>query len=175
MVIKLVFYNFHPYEKTHLWWKKTQEVDIKLFIHIHFKWVEKYYCIHLLFLIDWISQVARQKINAEATYELLQLKPPTIFHIFQFHIRLTQQKSPSSSQFTLDHHSSSITQNQPHSKILEENRRTTHYYTRWLSTIHETLIPIQRKRFQIMKVTVSWKRFNNRIDGDFEEESLFED
>ena len=40
-------------------WKK--QVDIKLFIHVHFKWVEKYYC----FL-----------------HTLLGKKPPTILHIF---------------------------------------------------------------------------------------------
>ena len=26
-----------------------------------------------------------------------------------------------------------------------------------------------------MKMTVLWKQFNNRIEGDFEDESLFED
>ena len=40
---------------------------------------------------------------------------------------------------------------------------------------HETHIPIQRERPEIMKMTVSWKRFNKTIEGDFEEESLFED
>ena len=35
--------------------------------------------------------------------------------------------------------------------------------------------PIQRKRLEIMNMTVSWKRFNNRTEGDFEEECLVED
>ena len=47
------------------------------------------------------------------------MKPQTIFYIFQFRIRRTQQKSPSFSKFTLDYHSSSITQNPPYSKIPE--------------------------------------------------------
>ena len=93
---------------------------MNLFIHIYFKWVEKYYCIHLRFPIHWISHVARQKINTEATQEFLKIKPPTFFNILQFNIRRTKQKSPSPSKFTLDHHSSSITQNQLHSKIRED-------------------------------------------------------
>ena len=37
-------------------------------------------------------------------------------------------------------------------------------------------LPIQRKRLEIMNMTVSWKRFNNRTEEDYEgEESLFED
>ena len=40
---------------------------------------------------------------------------------------------------------------------------------------HESHIPIQRKRLEIMKMMVSWKRFKNRIEGDFDEGSLFED
>ena len=47
--------------------------------------------------------------------------------------------------------------------------------TRWLSTIHETHSPIQGKRPKIMEMTVSWKRFNNKIERNFEEESFFED
>ena len=47
-------------------WKK--QVDIKIFHHIHFKWVEKYY-------------VARQKTTNH------------FFAFFQFHIRRTQQIS----------------------------------------------------------------------------------
>ena len=43
------------------------------------------------------------------------------------------------------------------------------------SIIHETHIPIQRKLSEIMKMTVSWKRFNDRKEGYFEEESLFEE
>ena len=76
--------------------------------------------INLLFLIDWISHVAKQKINTKTTHEFFKIKLLTIFHVFQFHIRRTQQKSPSFSKFTLDYHSSSITQNQPYSKIREE-------------------------------------------------------
>ena len=41
-----------------------------------------------------------KKINTETTHEFFK-KPPTIFHIFQFHIRRTQQKSPSFSKFTV--------------------------------------------------------------------------
>ena len=40
---------------------------------------------------------------------------------------------------------------------------------------HETHIPIKRERLEIMNMMVSWKLFNNRIEGDFEEESSFED
>ena len=40
-------------------------------------------------------------------------------------------------------------------------------HTRWLSTIHQTHIPTQRKGLEIVKMTVSWKRFNNRREGDF--------
>ena len=34
---------------------------------------------------------------------------------------------------------------------------------------------ITRKRPEIMEMMVSWKRFTNRTERDFEEESLFED
>ena len=33
--------------------------------------------------------VARQKINAETSHEFFKIKPPTIFHILQFHITRT--------------------------------------------------------------------------------------
>ena len=37
------------------------------------------------------------------------------------------------------------------------------------------IINYQRKRPEVMKMTVSWKRSNNRSEGDCEgEESLFE-
>ena len=133
------------------------------------------YTFTVSYRLNFTRYVARHKMNAEATHELFKIKPPTIFHIFQFHIRPTQQKSTSSAKFLLGHHSSSFIQNQPHSKIREEYHSTTHYHTRCVSTIHETHIPIQRKLLQIMKITVSWKRFNNKLEGDFEEQSLFED
>ena len=65
--------------------------------------------------ITYDFTVARQK----STQKLLMIfyeKTANNFSVFQFHIRRTQQKSASSSKFTLDYHNS-ITQNQPYSKI----------------------------------------------------------
>ena len=56
--------------------------------------------------------------------------------------------------------------------MFEDTRRISHEQP---TIKHETDIPIQRKRLEIMKMMVSWKRFNNRTEGGFEEESLFED
>ena len=55
-------------------WKK--QVVIKLFIHVHFKRVEKYYCIHF------------QLLGKKSTKN-----HQPFFHIFRFHIRRTQQVS----------------------------------------------------------------------------------
>ena len=99
---------------------------------------------------------------------ILYYKPPSVIQIFQFYIRQYSAKSPSVSQFTLDYHSSSPTQNQLLSIIREK-----HHMDNPLS--HTMIINYPRKRTEIVKVTVSWKRFNNRIEGDFEEESLLED
>ena len=60
----------------------------------------------------------------------------------------------------------------PESTVFEDTGKNS----RGQPTItHESHIPIQRKRLKIMKMMVSWKRFKNRIEGDFGEESLFED
>ena len=80
-------------------------------------------------------------------FTLLGIKPPTIFHIFQFHIRRTQQIS--------------------HWTITAVLPRINHIRR------YEKIIPTQRKGAEIM---VSWKRSNNKTEEDCEEEeSLFED
>ena len=113
-------------------WKK--QVDIKIFIHVHFKWVEKYYCIHVL---------------------LLGRKPLTNFSHFSIAHQKYRAKSPSSSKFTLDYHST--LPRIDHIRRYEKN------------IIWTTRIPIQRKLLKIMHMMVSWKQ---KI---FKEESLFED
>ena len=151
-IIKNFIITFSSPLKNSSIWKKPSQMSRKI----------------LLFFTDWISQVSRQKINTELTHEFLKRKPPSFFQIFQFHIRQYSTNSPSFSKFTLDYHRSSLTQNQLYSKIREK-----HHMDNPLS--HTMIINYPRKRPEIVKVTVSWKRFNNRIEGDFEEESLFED
>ena len=90
VVMELVFLQFSSI------WKK--HVHIKLFIHVHFKWVEKYCC---------FTRYQSKK------------NPPTIFLIFQYHIRRTQQ----------NHHLSKL--------VTGLSQHTTQYPTWWLSTIHE--------------------------------------
>ena len=83
------------------------------------------------------------------------------FHIFQSHIRRTQQNHhfPPNSHWTITAALPRIN----HIRRYEKNITHDDYQ---LSTK-----PIQRKRLEIMKMTVSW----NRTEGDFDEESLFED
>ena len=87
--------------------------------------------------------VAKQKNNAKTTHEFFERKPPTIFHIFQFHIRsiLQNRHNSPNSHWTLSQH---ITQNQSVRRYEKKIAWTSH-------------IPIQRKRPKIMKMTVSWK------------------
>ena len=86
---------------------------------------------------------------------LLSRKPPTIFHFFQFHIRRTQQI--------------------PHWTITTALPRINHIRRYEKNITHDdyqlSTELIQRKRLEIMKMTVSW----NRTERDFEEESFFED
>ena len=126
-----------------------KQVVFKLFIHVHFKWVEKYY---VFLLIEFHTSPSKKNTNH--------------FSRFSFSHQTYTTKTPSSSKFTLDYHSS-ITQIQPYSKIWEEYHIDNPYPIGSIS--------IKRKRLKIMKMTVSWKRFNNRIEEDFEEENLFED
>ena len=91
---------------------------------------------------------------------LLGRKPPTFCSHFSIAHQTFTTKSRSSSKFTLDYHSS-ITQNQPHSKIREE------YHTRGLSTIHETHTTKTIRDHEDDGIL--------EREGDFEEESLFED
>ena len=81
-------------------------------------------------------------------------KPPTIFHIFQFHIRRTEQIS----------HWTITATALPRTKHIRRYEKKITHDDYQLSTK-----PIQRKRLKIMKMMVSWKR---KI---FWEESLFED
>ena len=111
-----------------------KQVDTKIFINVHFKWVEKTYCIHLL---------------------LLGRKPPNIFSHFSIAHQKYTLKSPSSSKFTLDYHST--LPRIDHIRRYEKNITWT------------IRIPIHWKLLKIMIMMVSWKQ---KI---FEEESLFED
>ena len=90
-----------------------KQVVIKLIIHVHFKWLEKYYCFS-----DWISHVARQKINAEAIHEFFKQNHQPFFKYFNFTSDI-HNKNHHLSKLTLDYHNS-ITQNQKYSKIREE-------------------------------------------------------
>ena len=101
--------------------------------------------------ITYKFTIARQKINAEATHDFFKRKPPPTFsHFSVSHHTYT-------TNFTLDYHSTLPRIN--HIRRYERNITWT------------THIPIQRKRLEIMKMMVSWKRFNTRT----EKESLFED
>ena len=93
--------------------------------------------INLLFLIDWISHVARQKKNADATQEVFWNKTTkqvfTFFNLtsdLQVHIGLAQQ------------------QHCPESTISKNTRRISHGQP---TITHESHIPIQRKRPEIME------------------------
>ena len=106
---------------------------IVIFIHIRFKWVEKYYC-----FLDWISHAARQKINAEATHEIFKFKPPTIFSSFFNFTSNVHNKNhhlSRNSQWTI---TAAAIHRINHILRYEKNDTwTTHYHIRWLSTIHE--------------------------------------
>ena len=101
-------------------WKK--QVGIKKFIHVHFKWVEKYYCF-------FTRRQAKKTTNH--------------FSHFQYHIRRTQQKSPSFSKLV-----TGLSQQQPGINHIREYEKN----------IHETHIPTQRKLSEMMKMMVSWNR-----------------
>ena len=73
-------------------------------------------------VILYTFTVARQKINTETTQEFLIRKPPTIFHNFKFHIRRTQQKSPSFSKV----HIGLSQQHCPEPTTFEVTRRISH-------------------------------------------------
>ena len=98
-------------------------------------------------LLLYTITVPRQKKSTQ--------KPPNILHIFQFNARRTQQIS----HWTITTASAGIN----YIRRYEKNITHDDYQ---LSTK-----PIHRKRLEIMKMMVSW----NRTEGDFEEESLFED
>ena len=83
---------------------------LKIFIHVRFKRVEKLLRINLQLL----GKKSTQK-------QLMKIKSPTIFHIFQFRIRRTQHKSPSFSKFTLQYHSIL-----PRINLFEDTRRRSH-------------------------------------------------
>ena len=90
-------HSVHPYEK--------KQVVIILFIHVNFKWAEKYHRIPLVFLIAiGFPHVAGKKINTEVFHEFLKIKPPTIFHILQFHIRRTNSHSTITSALPRTNH-----------------------------------------------------------------------
>ena len=76
-------------------------------------------------------------------HTLLGKKPPTIFNSFSISHQTYTTKSPSLQigNWTI----TAATQNQPYSKIREE------YHVRPTIT-HETHIPVQRKRSEIMKM-----------------------
>ena len=156
---QVVFYKFHPYEK------KTQQAVIKLFIHIHFKWVKK-----LIYLVEWILHVARQTINAEATNKNIKINYQPFFTFFSFtsDVQNKYHHLSPNSHWTI---TVAALPRIKHIRTYETNITwTTQYHIRWISTIHEYDPKSWRWRYQ-----VSCKRFNNRIEGDFEEESVFED
>ena len=108
--------------------------------------------------------VAWQNLTQKQLMIFSKIKPPTILHIFNF----TSDVHNKITIFLQIHIERS--QYHPESTIFEDMRRKSHGQP---TIKHETHIPIQRKLPEIMKMTVSWKRFNNRIEGDFEKASLF--
>ena len=104
---------------------------IKLFIHIQFKWVEKYCC-----FLDWISHNARWKNQRRINSWIFKIKPPSIFHIFQIHIRQSTTKITISPNSQMGYHST-LPRINLFKKKREEYYMDNNYHTRWLSTIHK--------------------------------------
>ena len=92
-------------------------------------------------------------------------KPPTFFIFFNFtsDVHNKNHQLPPNSQWI-------ITTALPRIDHIQRYEKNTTHDDYQLSTK-----PLQRKSLEIIKTTVSWKLFNNRIEGEFEEESLFED
>ena len=144
MLIELVFYNFHPYEKSRwlLNYSSTYISNVQKNITI--------YVLLFLIVIEFHTMLGK-KPTQKQIMDFFNIKPPTIFHFFNFtsHVHIKNHHLPPNSHWNITAALPRIN----HIRRFEKKITwTIHYQTLWLSTIHEN-----NPR--------SWRWWNQRSDS----------